>query len=140
MPLNPDLTVYKRKVIKRAKLILKISPISHISFLLCASKYIKLNIQQIHFRISSHKSEQSIYFVNNKNRKQLIYESKSKRLKLRFLMLSKQNFSQLLSQKTIRCIDYYRKAHSPSLLSFQYLIKEKAAKSITSTLLVKVPT
>ena len=67
VPINPDLTVYKRKVIKRAKLMLKISLISHISFPLCVSKDIKLNIQQIHFRISSHQSEQSIYFDSNKN-------------------------------------------------------------------------
>ena len=47
--LNPTLTVYQRKLTKRAKRISEISPISHISFLLCANKYTKPNIQQNHF-------------------------------------------------------------------------------------------
>ena len=53
--LSPNLTVYKRIVIKRTKSRLEMSAISHISFLLCASKYAKLNIQQNHLRISSRK-------------------------------------------------------------------------------------
>ena len=47
--LNQRFTAYKRKLIKIAKWILEISPKFHISFLLCANKYTKPDIQLIHF-------------------------------------------------------------------------------------------
>ena len=47
--LNPNFTTYNRKLIKTTKWILEISPMFHISFLLCANKYTKPNIQLIHF-------------------------------------------------------------------------------------------
>ena len=66
-PLNPNLAMYKIKVRKSAKCLLEICALSLMSFLVCDSKYTKLNMQKIHLRISSHKSEESIYFASNKN-------------------------------------------------------------------------